>query len=66
MDGHFCPTFLLNFFRGISCCQSYRGVCNSELTVMQELIENKSHLTTQATVTVAKTVHINVILPMGL
>ena len=66
MDGHFCPTFLLKFFRGISCCQYYRGVCNSELTVMQELIEHKSHLTTQATVTVAKTVHIDVILPMGL
>ena len=33
---------------------------------MQELIEHKSHLTTQATVTVAKTVHIDVILPMGL
>ena len=66
MDGHFCPKFLLNFFRGISCCQSYMGVCNSELTVMQELSEHKSHLTTQATVTVAKTVHIDVILPKGL
>ena len=42
------------------------GVCNSELTVMQELIEHKSHLTTQATVTAAKTVHIDVILPKGL